>query len=115
MFENTIYIKYFDAVPNVKYENKKTKFKSYFLTFSEGARLELMKREGIQRISNEKKESLGYAHLAISVGSEAEVIRLTKQLKEDGFKVVGEARLTGDGYFESVILDPDGNRIEIIL
>jgi lactoylglutathione lyase len=58
-------------------------------------------------------EQLGYTHMAMSVGSKDEVDRLTEALREDGFVVVGECRTTGDGYYESVVLDPEGNRIEI--
>lgn len=108
------YEKYFNATSNSLYVNQKKQFKSYFLTFESGARLELMQRPDIEskKISN-KKEVYGYAHLAISTGSEMAVNRLTETLKNDGYAVLDGPRQTGDGYYESVVADPDGNRIEI--
>ncbi len=107
------YIKYFDAKANDVYENTKKGFTSYFLSFEDGARLEVMNMAGVLGVEESEKQYLGYCHIAISVGSEDEVKKLTEKLREDGYEVVGEPRRTGDGYFESVILDPDGNRIEI--
>lgn len=62
-----------------------------------------------------KHECLGYAHLSFSVGSKEEVDRLTRQMTDDGIQIVGEPRTTGDGYYESVVLDPEGNRVEITI
>ncbi|MEG0496538.1 MAG: VOC family protein [Carnobacterium sp.] len=107
------YVTYFGAVSNDLYENKTKRFTSYFLTFEEGARLEIMHRNDILSIEQPEQEYMGYAHLAMSVGSEKEVRRLTKQLESEGYAILGEPRTTGDGYFESVVADPDGNRIEI--
>jgi lactoylglutathione lyase len=107
------YVTYFGAVANDPYQNNKTGFTSYFLTFKEGARLEIMHKKTILSVEQRNQEYLGYAHLAMSAGTKSEVTRLTNQLREDGYRIIGEPRTTGDGYFESVILDPDGNRIEI--
>ncbi|WP_414838690.1 VOC family protein [Carnobacterium sp. TMP28] len=107
------YATYFSAVATDRYQNNKTGFTSYFLTFKEGARLEIMHKKNILPVEQQNQEYLGYAHLAMSVGTKSEVTRLTNQLRKDGYHIVGEPRTTGDGYFESVILDPDGNRIEI--
>jgi len=110
------YEKYFDATSNSLYVNQKKQFKSYFLTFESGARLELMQRPDIQTIEKSNGEEFyGYAHLAISVGSEEKVNRLTKTLKNDGYLILDGPRRTGDGYYESVITDPEGNRIEITI
>lgn len=109
------YIKYFNASSNELYHNKKKGFKSYFLSFDKGARLELMKRVDILDHPNRDMEYMGYCHMAVSVGSKDEVLSLTDTIRSDGFEVVGEPRHTGDGYFESVVLDPDGNRIEITM
>lgn len=109
------YIEYFQAESNEIYTNTKKGFQSYFLSFKEGARLELMKRVDIQRHPNRNKEFMGYCHMAISVGSKDKVLNLTKRLKEDGHQILGEPRHTGDGYFESLVTDPDGNRIEITI
>ena len=62
-----------------------------------------------------KHECLGYAHLSFSVGSKEEVDRLTRKMSDDGIQVIGEPRTTGDGYYESVVLDPEGNRVEITI
>ncbi len=108
------YERYFQARANNKYRNDKKNFESYFLSFSEGARLELMNRPDIPaNINDLMKEYRGLIHFAVSVGSKEKVDGLTEQLRADGYRVVGEARTTGDGYYESVVLDPEGNRIEI--
>lgn len=110
----TFYEKYFGATSNLLYINQKKKFKSYFLSFETGTRLELMQRPDIKSVQNTNgAEYFGYAHLAISVGSEEEVNSLTEILRNDGFPVLDGPRRTGDGYYESVVADPDGNRIEI--
>jgi lactoylglutathione lyase len=109
------YIKYFKATANTKYINPKKKFESYFLSFDNGARIEIMRRPGIPESLNDSvAEFTGYIHLAISVGSKTLVDSLTETLRKDGYKVVSEPRTTGDGCYESVILDPDGNRVEIV-
>lgn len=107
------YETYFGAVSGEKYVNREKRFQSYFLTFHSGARLEIMQRPDIKSREKYYGEYYGYAHLAISVESEEEVNKLTGQLMQDGFKILDGPRRTGDGYYESVILDPDGNRIEI--
>jgi lactoylglutathione lyase len=108
------YEKYFGAHANDKYINAKKGFESYFLSFTEGCRLEIMQMPGIPASENDiYKQFTGLIHFALSTGSKAEVDRLTELLRTDGYEVVGEPRTTGDGYYESVILDPDGNRIEI--
>ena len=106
------YEKYFQAISGTLYRNSKKNFTSYFLTFGNGTRLELMHNPKVNEQLFEK-EFLGLVHFAMSVGSEHEVDTLTERLRSDGFKVVGEPRTTGDGYYESVVLDPEGNRIEI--
>lgn len=108
------YEKYFDGSSNELYTNQEKKFKSYFLSFDSGARLEIMQRPDIQSAQKSSdKEYFGYAHIAISVGSEGKVDELTEILRNDGFPVLDGPRRTGDGYYESVVSDPDGNRIEI--
>ena len=106
------YVKYFGATANQKYLNEKKQFSSYFLSFVTGARIEIMHSPDILRSTHCGKTS-GYAHLAISLGSEYAVDTLTKQLKADGIEVVDGPRRTGDGYYESVVLDPQGNKIEL--
>ncbi len=108
------YVKYFTAKVNQKYENVQNNFQSYFLMFEDGPQLELMQMPEIPENKNDPlRQYLGFIHLAISVGSEQMVLELTRRLKNDGYEVVSEPRRTGDGYFESCILDPDQNRIEI--
>lgn len=110
----TFYEDYFEAQASTKYVNTEKQFQSYFLTFNSGARLELMHRPDIPSTGRSVgQESLGYTHLAMSVGSEAAVDALTKRLAHDGYQRLDGPRRTGDGYYESVILDPEGNRIEI--
>jgi lactoylglutathione lyase len=108
------YERYFDAQATAKYLNAQKQFQSYFLTFASGAQLELMHRPDIPPMSTQLgQEFLGYAHLAISVGSEAAVDALTMRLVNDGYQRLDGPRRTGDGYYESVVLDPEGNRLEI--
>ncbi|MBC1999007.1 VOC family protein [Listeria marthii] len=105
------YITYFGATANDLYENTTKGFTSYFLSFASGARLEIMSRTDVtNQLSG---ENLGWAHIAISTGTKEAVDELTEKLRQDGFEIAGEPRMTGDGYYESVVLDPEGNRIEI--
>lgn len=110
------YIEYFQASAGEKYINSDKGFESYFLSFESSARLELMQRAGINdQPAAPESTKTGFIHIAVSVGSERKVRELTEQLRRDGYEVAGEPRTTGDGYFESIILDPDGNRIEITI
>jgi lactoylglutathione lyase len=110
------YIKFFHAQPNEKYHNPVKQFNSYFLSFEQGARLELMQMPDIPNNANNViKQAIGFIHLAISVGSKEKVDMLTEEIRTAGYPVIGEPRYTGDGYYESVILDPDNNRIEITI
>jgi lactoylglutathione lyase len=108
------YDKYFNATSNEKYYNPTKNFSSYFLSFEKGCRLEIMQMPNIPDSANDVfAQFTGLIHFAISVGSKEKVDSLTEQLRNDGFEIVGEPRTTGDGYYESVVLDPDKNRIEI--
>lgn len=108
------YVMYFNVKAGNKYINPNKNFESYFLTFDEGPRLEIMQMPGIPASANDiYKQFTGLIHFAVSVGGKEEVDTLTERLRSDGYEVVGEPRTTGDGYYESVVLDVDGNRIEI--
>ena len=108
------YVNYFDAEAGSRYHNPSKGFESCFLTFSGGARLEVMRTTGPSPVSLPPGvQRMGLTHLAIAVGSEQRVDALTRRLESDGFPVLSGPRRTGDGYYESTILDPDGNRIEI--
>ena len=104
------FVKYFDAVSGEEYHNLVTGFRSYFLSFGDGSRLEVMTKPGLQEAM---ANSFGYAHLAFSVGSREAVDTLTKRMRNDGFTVVSGPRVTGDGYYESCIQGFEGNLIEI--
>ena len=108
------FVQYFGAEANNLYHNKKTDFKSYFLTFSDGARLEIMNRPQMCE-RNKENIYMGYAHIAFSVGSKEKVDTLTFSLKQAGYRIISEPRTTGDGYYESCILDMEGNQIEITI
>lgn len=109
------YESYFGGKAGAKYHNPKTGFSSYFLAFEGGARLELMQMPNIPANANEiEAQYLGLIHMAFVVGDEAAVDALTQRLITDGYTCVGQPRRTGDGYYESVVLDPDGNRIELV-
>lgn len=137
------YRKYFDGVVHPVYHNPAKQFTSRFVTFESGARLEVMHRPDIdadvgteamfhverpqgecsahtcmgiaepQDVGHEVSQHLGFAHLSFSVGSKEGVDRLTQKMSEDGIQIVGQPRTTGDGYYESVVLDPEGNRVEV--
>lgn len=109
------YTKYFCAQASEKYRNPKTQFESYFLSFEEGCRLEIMTLPILEENKNLSLNLTGLAHFSISVGSKEKVLALTEELRVDGYTIKGEPRTTGDGYFESVVLDPDGNKIEITI
>ena len=135
------YHKYFGGVVHPLYHNPAKQFTSRFVTFDDGARLEIMHRPDINvgTLTESKSdmlmlghasvqaprrdtrhrmfhvEHIGFTHLSFSVGSKEEVDRLTQQMSAEGVPVVGQPRTTGDGYYESVVLDPEGNRIEITI
>ena len=108
------FIKYFDAEANNGYHNTTTGFKSYFLTFEDGARLEIMSKPCMLD-AEEDITRTGYSHIAFSVGSKDKVDALTEQLKADGFDVISGPRTTGDGYYESCVIGIEGNQIEITI
>ena len=106
------FIKYLGAKSNDGYHNLKTNFRSYFLSFDDGTRLEIMNKP---EMSDPPKDlaRTGYAHIAFSVGSKEKVDALTVRLKDNGYEVVSGPRITGDGYYESCIVAIEGNQIEI--
>jgi len=106
------FVKYFDGKANDGYHNPMTDFKSYFLSFEDGARLEIMNKP---QLTDDPKELLhtGYIHIAFSVGSKEKVDELTAKLKSDGYEVISGPRTTGDGYYESCIICVEGNQVEI--
>lgn len=106
------FVKYFNATSNDGYHNKTTDFRSYFLEFDDGARLEIMNKP----IMEDDKKALtrtGYIHIAFSLGSKEAVDELTERMKNDGYEVISGPRTTGDGYYESCIVGIEGNQIEI--
>jgi lactoylglutathione lyase len=105
------YHTYLGAQIGELYRNPRTGFESRFLTFDTGARLELMTRQDVtQRVMNEQ---LGLAHVAINIGDEAAVDALAIRFRADGVIPDSGPRRTGDGYYECVVRDPEGNRVEI--
>lgn len=109
------YVSYFDASSNDKYVNPKTGLETYFLSFESGARLEIMTRPEVSASEQDyAKRFIGLAHFAFDLESRENVDNLTDKLFKDGYEVIGEARVTGDGYYESVVLDPDGNIVELV-
>ena len=106
------FVKYLGGVSNSGYHNKTTGFRSYFISFGNGARLEVMSKPGVLDPSKER-ERTGFEHIAFSVGSKERVDELTKILKEDGYETLRGPRTTGDGYYESCIVGIEGNHIEI--
>ncbi len=106
------FVKYMGASPGEEYHNKTTNFRSYFLSFDDGARLEIMNRPNMR---DEEKDinRTGFIHIAFSLGSIEKVDSLTEQLREDGYDVISGPRVTGDGYYESCVIAIEGNQIEL--
>ena len=108
----TFFMRYFGATSNEGYHNPRTEFRSYFLSFDHGARLEIMNKP----LTSDTEKGLnrtGYIHIAFSLGSKSAVDELTERLKADGYEVISGPRTTGDGYYESCIVGIEGNQIEI--
>ena len=105
-------MKFFAQKTHDGYHNPRTDFRSYFLSFDGGARLELMNKPGMTDLPKALART-GYAHIAFSVGSKEKVDALTAELKAAGYEVIGVPRTTGDGYYESCILAIEQNQIEI--
>ena len=106
------FVKYLGGKSNDGYHNKNTDFRSYFISFEDGARLEIMKKPDMVDMDKPLNRT-GLIHIAFSVRSKEKVDELTARLKEDGFEVVSGPRTTGDGYYESCIVGIEGNQIEI--
>ena len=106
------FIKYFGGKSNDGYHNKTTDFRSYFISFDDGSRLEIMTKPNLADTAKEVNRT-GFIHLAFSVGSKEKVDELTARLKNDGYEVLSGPRATGDGYYESCILGIENNQIEI--
>ncbi|MBO4498281.1 MAG: VOC family protein [Lachnospiraceae bacterium] len=103
---------FLDGVSNAGYYNEKTGFRSYFISFEDGARLEIMNKPDM----NDDPKTLnrtGYAHIAFSVGSKEKVNEVTEKARKAGFEVISGPRTTGDGYYESCIVAIENNQIEI--
>jgi len=108
------YEEFFGGTAGAMYHNPKSGFRSYFISFETGARLEIMSKMVVgEGIYDDDDPLAGLAHLAYAVGSEAGVDELTARLAREGYPVVSGPRRTGDGYYESCVLDPEGNRVEI--
>lgn len=106
------FVEYMGAISNDLYYNKKTGFKSYFLTFHDGARLEIMNTPDMDD-TEKTLQRTGFVHIAFSVRDKEKVDLLTEQMKKDGYEVISGPRITGDGYYESLIVAIEGNQIEI--
>ena len=106
------FIQYFHAKANDGYHNKTTDFRSYFLSFDDGARLEIMNKPEMEDVEKTLTRT-GYIHIAFSLGSKEAVDELTEKMKNDGYNVISGPRTTGDGYYESCIIGIEGNQIEI--
>ena len=106
------FVKYLNGNANDGYHNKNTGFRSYFISFKDGARLELMKKP---EMTDDKKSltRTGFIHIAFSVGSKEAVDSLTARMKGDGYKIISGPRTTGDGYYKSCVIGIEDNQIEI--
>ncbi len=106
------FVKYFGGHSNNGYRNNNTGFRSYFISFDDGARLEIMKKPEMEDPQKALNRT-GYIHIAFSVGSKEKVDELTERLRADNYEVISGPRTTGDGYYESCIVAIEGNQIEI--
>ena len=108
------FVKYLGGKFNGGYHNPNTDFRSYFISFDDGARLEIMNKPQVDDLEKPINRT-GYVHLAFSVGSREKVDELTAQLKQDGYEIISGPRTTGDGYYESCIIGFEGNQIELTI
>ena len=106
------YTEYFGATSGELYHNPRTGLRTYFLSFDGGARVELMQKPGALPGNSELRE--GWAHLSFALGSRGAVDAATERLRAAGCTVESGPRVTGDGYYESCVLDPEGNRVELM-
>ena len=111
--EREFFVKYFGAKASEKYKNFKSDFTSYFLTFDNGSRFEIMHRTGMFDPKKERYRS-GYHHIALNVGGIEDVNTITSTIEDDGMVIVAAPRKTGDGYYASIVTDPEGNEIELL-
>ena len=107
------YVRHFGATANSQYHNPRTGLQTYFLSFEDGARLEIMQRPG-RNLRASGEHLLGYTHISFKLGSVEKVDQLTMELQESGCTLLNGPRTTGDGYYESVLSDPEGNLIELV-
>jgi lactoylglutathione lyase len=111
----SFYMHYFNASSTEAYYNHSKEFRSYFLYFDGGCRLEIMEMPNIAKSKNDPlKNYTGLAHFSIRVETRNEVEKITEAIRNDGYRIISEPRTTGNGYYESTILDPDGNKLEIL-
>ncbi len=108
------FVKYLGGTSNTGYHNVSTDFRSFFISFDDGARIEIMNKPEMDDLEKTLNRS-GYVHLAFSVGSREKVDELTARLKQDGYEVISGPRTTGDGYYESCIIGIEGNQIELTI
>lgn len=109
------YLSYFDTVCSGKYVNPHKKYTSRFISFRDGgARIELMHRPDISGANGNRGMTKGLAHISVCVGGKEAVVRLTERMRNDNYRIISEPRTTGDGYYESVVADPEGNYIELL-
>lgn len=106
------FVKYYDGKSNDGYHNVKTDFRSYFISFDDGSRLEIMNKPEMVDVEKDLNRT-GFVHIAFSVGSKERVEELTQRLQKDGYQVVSGPRTTGDGYYESCVVAIEGNQIEL--
>ncbi|MFD2829693.1 VOC family protein [Corticicoccus populi] len=107
------YETYFNGTAGEKYHNDKKAFESYFLSFDDNTRLEIMRQKGVDQ--PDSRNRTGFAHIAFSLGSKEKVDQMTKRLTNDNYNLINGPRTTGDGYYESVIEDPEGNLLELTI
>lgn len=105
------YTHFFNGIAGNRYHNVLKGFESCFVSFEKGPRIELMKQKDV--VSDQMPVHTGYAHISFQLGSRSEVDTFIRNLLKNNVPVVDGPRVTGDGYYEAVILDPEKNRIEI--
>ncbi len=109
----SFYTRHFGATANDQYHNPHTGLRTYFLSFEGGVRLEIMQRPEVSPRAS-SGNTLGYTHISFKLGSQEQVDQLTTRLQEVGCPLLNGPRVTGDGYYESVLTDPEGNQIELV-
>ena len=106
---------HFGCASNEQYHNPRTGLRTYILSFPQGGtRLEIMQRPEVTEPLPSQYRA-GFIHMSVTVDSKEAVNKKTQELQSSGYECISGPRTTGDGYYESQIVGPEGILIEITI